>query len=374
MPCKPDVLISYIGEQIESLKANLDYKLKAFVDEKRIANAKTQLQTATGLSNIFFAPLDLGSNKLTYQLNLPTGLTTRSSVNASILMSLATIDDILEFDNIEDFKNVYERLSSVDNREGILTGKVDLSLEHFSIPYIPVTIRLNNMVGQIFNIEQTFDKTLQVHHITLTNLIESSVSFKNLTAKIQIGDFEWAANTIGLTIPEQLATGSSLKFDVVLPPNAVLNVANLETAKISFEWANLKVILNKEVLYKAMLGDYNKLQPYQKTIQVSFLGINTSIGAIQIKFKSTQNTTQLLGHATFLRNTFAADNLKMTLKPPIQDYILNKEATYFYQLLVVDKDGKEFLGDWEDYLEGDLLVTSAKINPILAKTLQGALI
>jgi hypothetical protein len=368
MPWKPDMLIHYMGQQIETLKVKLDYKLLGFIDEKRITNAKIALQKTTGLTNIFFEPLLLGSEKLNYQLNLPTGLVKPPSA----LVNLTMIEDILEFDSIEDFKNVYERLSSVDNREGVLTGKIELSLEHFSIPYIPVTIRLNNMVGQIFNMEQTFDTTLKGHHITLTNMIESNVSFKNLTAKLQIGEFEWTADLTNLTIPEQLSTGSSLKFEVVVPAAADISVERLNTGKIVFEWVDLKVILNKAAVYDAMLGNTNT-QPYQKTILVGFFGLNTaSIKAVQIKVKSAKNSNELLGSATFSGDKLSADNHKMSFKPPIRDYILSTATQYFYQLLVIDKDGKEFLGEWEDYLGDDLLVTSDKINTVISKTLQGA--
>jgi hypothetical protein len=344
---KPHIIIAYNGNNLENLKPTMDYKLVGFVDEERKEKAQIELEQKLKLTNTNFKLLGLGTDNLTYKLNLPTGKSERSDATKG----LGAIDDTLRFDKIDDFRNFYVKLKSTTDIEGI-TGTVDVKLQGFSIPNIPVKMRFNNMLGEVFRVEHIFDAAINGYHVTLTNIIESEVTFKNLIASVLIqgNKVPTPAEYKDLTLPTTVLPSQSLKFDII--PKA--GTPNLQTATLLFQWDNMTVKLDEKAVYDSHFGILDSTS-YKADIMVRFFvfPLDPNIDSIEVNFATNKdNTGSSIGTTTLSKGDVKSEEISkpVALKPPIRDYILSGNTSvtrYWYQLQVLTNQGKR-LSEWTE--------------------------
>ncbi|RAJ96064.1 hypothetical protein LX87_03814 [Larkinella arboricola] len=349
----PWLRVDFEGKTLSDLKARIQYRLAGFVDLQRIQDAAKKLinkvegETVEGL---VFELLD-SADEATYKLTLP-GVGGSSDRPDAIIDPGNYIEDALPALSIDDFRTVFNLLLSTDERDITLRGQVNLKLGGLLIPPIPVSIRLGDSAGDVFDSTRTVDAAAGTIAVSVKNAIESPVSVQGLNVEIQ-ADKQFVparAEGDGLVFPRQIAAGETVVFTVV--PETPL--ADLQAAEVILDWQNLDILPDSAALYDAIVSKtVNASFEKAVTIKVHAFGDDPTILDIGIKFKSSE-TGPVLTSTTFSRpQQVEEDQLMQTvgkainLPLPLQDYVRNLPTfgQYWYQITVYRTSG-DATGVW----------------------------
>ncbi len=364
-PKEPNMLIEYRGNSRNELHTIVEYNLSKFVDSERLAAAfqalKEKVETALA-DKLMLESLIVSKDQLTYKLALPEGNGFSERPNASVQLNEEGIKDILPPIPIEAFATIFDKL--MDRRSGnILTGEVEIRLPGMAIPSIPVSIRFDNLLGQVFAIEETFDASTKQFQVKLTNVIESPVLVNaGLKAFLQDETTQVTTQVQGLTFPLLVAPGESVPFKLI--PEDTL--PNMEQADTVIEWEGMEIQLDKMALYDAVISESIQ-ETYREDIEVTVFANDPSILAIEVNFSNSDKGAFLTGNETFKKSEITNGDGEVskviTLTPPIRDYILHQfEDNYWYQVTVQTLNGK-LTSDWLAE-RGDLIINATTfLNP-----------
>ncbi len=349
----PWLWVNFEGRNLSDLKAKIQYRLAGHVDVERIQDAARKLLDKVeggAVDGLVFELLN-SADEATYKLTLP-GLNVSADRPDAIIDPGNYIEDALPALSIDDFRNVFNLLLSPDERDITLRGQVNLKLGGLLIPPIPVSIRLSDIAGEVFDISQTIDAAAGSIAVSVKNAIESPVLMLGLGVEIQAGKVFLPAHAAGegLTFPRQIAAGETLVFNVI--PDAP--IPDWTAPEVVLDWEDLTILPDSAALYDSIVSK-SVHASFEKaiTIKVHAFSDDPTISDIGIKFRSSETGPVLLT-TTFPRPQQPEENQllqtvgkTLNLPLPLQDYIrdLPTFGQYWYQLTVYRPSG-DAVGQW----------------------------
>lgn len=364
----PWIRVEYIGKTILDTKAIISYQLERYEDLQRLEDAKKQLLAKVGnatIKSIELLRLLPGEDKLIYKLFLPGGSAATERSEASV--DLNKIDDFLPPLSMDDLRTTLNTLLSDTQTNRVLRGNVTVKLAGIDIPAIPVSIRFEDAVGELFDITETVDTTTKIFHIKLRNAIESAIHIAGVNISIKDGERLVTAKTSGLTFPLQLASLQTIEFDVI-PEGAI---ANLETADIIYSWQNLDIKSDPEAAYNNIV-DMTVTGSYEKPITVRQIADSFTEGspirAMKIDFSNAESGA-ILKTISFDKERKEETVKNLILSVPIKDYVLDKPTSgqYWYKITTItgtvgsDQRTVAIEGKWKADTTEELFITTADL-------------
>jgi hypothetical protein len=342
-----------------ALPVTLEYVAVPFVDAERLATAASNLirhvpePLTGGVDGPVFRPFL--ADTLRYKVVLPRADVSEPTQGEYLVDLRSGIHHRLTLP-VQDFQAVFEAMFG--GSAVLFRGQVDVDLNEGAnarIPPIPFIGRLHDLVGELFDYEESPEEASGGLKITLRNAIESPVNIVNLTIELWRGEARVLGQMQGLdlTSPVELSPGAAIGF-VVVPTSPLPGEGPLTAV---FNLQEVEVRPDPQALWNAIL-DPTVPAEYTKTIVVrTFPEIFTEhqIEVIEVDFERG-NTVEL---------TAAAPNAEATLRFPISDIILRQasEGTYSYRLTVVRKTGQVRDSAWRTD-NGTIFITAAEIAEV----------
>jgi hypothetical protein len=344
-PHSPDMSVQFISTANSPTpdRVTLDYRAVPFVDLVRREAEAQQLRRyittplPAGISAPVFEPLLAESIRL--RVKLPQGQGTSGQEYTKTLVDLRRdIEDTLTL-TLEDFRAIFGAILSSSS---LFQGKVEVALGNGPKEEIPFIARMNDLVGSIFDDEQSPDEASGGVRVTLRNAIESPVRLKQLSAELYREETKVPEKVQGLSLPIELQPGDVTTF-IVAPVSQIADNAPLRAA---LDLSGVEVFPNQEALLNALLTS-DVTPELARTITVKAFPFmfdpppnrpDDQIVAILVDFERGDMVD-------LTPNTLEA---KATLHLPLSDYILRHidEGEYRYKVTVIRRRGRSTDNEW----------------------------
>lgn len=326
---------------IENTKVNLEYIALPFVNPARLRAAAEDLKNhiagpfPPGVNGPVFAPLLADAPR--FRLALP-GANASSGVfqdrtNASVDLQ-GGIRDILTL-SLGDFQAIFD---AIFGRSAVLfQGEVVIKLTEGPNEVVPFIARMDDLVGDLFDAQETPDETSGGLKVTLRNAIESPLMMHRLEATLQRGEIRVAGEIRGFTTPVTLHPGEEVTF-TIHPSAPILGSGPLRAV---LDLSGVEVLPNPDTVWKAIL-DPNVPAEYSRSIQVrTFREMfdppqdqppENQIMAILVEFE--RGTTVELNAGKL--------DAQAVLNLPMSDIILRRlnQGEYRYRVMTIRRGGQ----------------------------------
>ena len=276
---KPYLPCMWVGftskETLESSLATLDYMAIPVVDQARLEAASKVLESQVDgeahidkSDQIVFQPLLADTNRMNFRLSLPGMADLFHKRDGAMINLKEGIVDSLTLP-LSDFQAVFDALMASETGAVLMTGEVEVSLDdqHIQIAEkVPFIARMNDMAGEVFDYNYSYDPVAGVVNISLRNEIESPIQIKHLGVELRQDQNKIAGQIQNLTFPiEQLAPGAELSFQVA----PVESLSNEMPVEVNFDLDGIKVLSDREAIWNVIQKSFTA--QYQQVVTVKTL-------------------------------------------------------------------------------------------------------
>lgn len=265
-----------------------------------------------------------------FEARLYSGGTT-TSINLSMVQSTVTLTQ-------DDFLTVWDDLNGVAAPS--LSGKIQVTVQGFPAQEIPVTLRLDDTVGELLAITTAIDAPSSSFRLTLKNAIESPLQITTLGAFVQSATRGMAdvrpATWHDLILPATLSPGNELAALLAPPAGAAVQdfIPLVDTDQV-------RVLPATEAIFDAMIS--NSVRDHQRPVKVQvptvlFNHASGKILALQVTFVGGETVILTPPSDTTQGMVSATAQVRYPLRK-----VLLREAIgdwYQYSVVVAWEDGK----------------------------------
>ena len=346
----------------ETMPVTLEYVAVPVVDEDRLEAAAGELkrklpELADETRPIEFEPLLCDATKLF--LTLPRGdagpqLQERTGVTVDLrtgILDAVTLP-------MTDFQAVFDALFGAS--AVLFQGEALVELDRDgSIPSerVPVNCRLDDLVGDVFDMTAAPDAAIGGMKVTLKNAIESPLVMKSLKAALLRGDSTLEATVRGPSFDTPLVLEPDTSLDCEVVPNVPIDGAGDLT--VVFDLDQVTAQPNAQAVWDAVV-DKTRMPEITRTIKVKTIKqtFDPSAGnapdpivALVVDFKR--------GDSVELNADVLEADTKVRL--PLEDFVIRKlgSGEYRYRVTVIRVGGQTRDVDWRADTTGILFPTVA---------------
>jgi hypothetical protein len=345
---KPDMSVQFniTGSSTEGVQAVLNYHAVPWVDHNRLASAASELSVhiGEGMSSVRFEPLAVGSDKVRFRLAVPP--------SGDLQDMTANVQ--LDFDNgitgvltmgLNDFPNTLSAM--LGGSLTLLTGQVHIDLGGGESDDVPLTIRMDDLVGELFDYQFLSDPATGRTRVTLCNAIESPLQVNQLNAALVRGSSQ--VNTTPQEfeppLPCTLQPGQSLTC--IVPP--ATSLPGEGSLSVLFDVSGVKVMPDREMLYQAILDPHTSAEYLQEITVTTFAQTYSPlpehpepVSALFVQFEDGSSIVMNDGTSK-PGNTVQTGpdpqhlNAAIYVHLPISDFVLKKptQGEYRYKITVI---------------------------------------
>jgi hypothetical protein len=339
------VRFAAVAGSLDDMQVSLDYIALPFVDPDRLQAATEELkQNITdplppGVNVLDFEPLLNPPDKTQLLLDIPrAGASAGADDRKGAMVDLRSgIHDSLSL-AMPQFQAVYDAMFGSSNI--LFSGRVVMNLGGDQEP-IPFAARMDDLIGELFDYEESPDNQSGGLKVKLKNAVESPVRINNLNSVLRRGQTSTPgqltalASASGGTLPVNLGPGEEVSF-IIVPSTAMAGEGTLHA---DFDLSDVQVQPDKEAVWNAIL-DPSAPAVYQRTIRVK---------TFRQKFDphddpDNQIMSVVLDFDGGVSVELNAENLEhdVVLRLPISDYVLRKvdQGQYRYKIRVIRLSGE----------------------------------
>lgn len=233
----------------------------------------------------------------------------------------------------DEFATIWDELNGSATLS--LSGKLQVAVQGFPAQEIPVTLRLDDTVGELLAMTTTVDLANGGYRLTLQNAIESPLQLPALGAFVQsvssgVADIR-PASWRELTLPATpLSPGETLSAFLVPPPDVAI-----QAFAPLVDTEQVQVLPATEAIFDAMLATSVRVYQRPVTVQVQASLFTThasgKIAAIQVTFVGGE--TVILMPPTEEKQVLVSATAKV--RYPLREELLGHALSNWYQYSVV---------------------------------------
>ncbi|MEO1682325.1 MAG: hypothetical protein AAFS06_03595 [Cyanobacteria bacterium J06631_12] len=359
-PYYPRVSVQFMipNQSDGTVLATVEYWATAFVSAERLQFSALALKplVSTPLPNdeIELQPLVVDEPSLFLNLQQSDG-SLRKVERPDVAVDLRMgFQDAITLE-LNAFQSIFEAMLGGDTQ--LFQGQVRIDLPDGLTEFIPVTTKINDLVGKVFDVVEQTELSPGNLQLMLKNAIESPLRISSLNAFLHQNEKHIPATVekYSRALPFELLPNETVTLDVSFSAEPSRD----ERPSVRFAQAGIEVLSDKEAIWTAILRPDIPAE-YKRTIEVKTFSeiFGDQILAISIDFRRA-GTIDLLHDAS-------PEGLSAEVEvfSPISNLILRREdaGEYDYRVSVIRKDGKEFRdADWRTDFAETLWITSGKL-------------
>lgn len=358
VPYYPKIAFQFFTpKSSEEVRTSIEFSAAPFVEAERLAMARDELKQyvsdAAGDREVELQPLLVDEPRLFLKLRQADG-SLRKVERPEVSVDLRTgFHDAITL-SLQDFQAVYDAILS--GNTSLFQGEVEVNLSDGFTESIKLTVRFNDLIGEIFDYQITPGARAGQWQLKLNNAIESQIQINEVRATLHRGAAQTEATLTAFEplLPLDLAPDETLSCKLI--PAAALE--GNEPLKLQFNLTGVEVLPNKDAIWYATLSP-DVPAVYQKNITVRAFNelFVEQIFVVSIDFKNG-------GTVDFTRDMSAEQlSAEMSIAFPISDLVLRKENSgdYEYKVTVITNQGEFSDADWRIDSSETLWITNTKL-------------